>query len=384
MPRLRAAQWFAGSLGVLLLVFAALVIFVTLIVDPNRFRGRIERLVTEVSGQPFRIQGSIDISWYPWLALKMGAAQLGEAPALIEWRSASFGARLIPLIKGQLVISRVRLDGLRASLQRTADGRSNWESLLKAQQGSPSNASPQIGGLEIHDGALTFVDAKRGTWVALSDWRFELGAFRSGESFSLSTQFNLQPAAAQPAVRVSIDVPAIELNTEPLAASISTFKMQVGNAFLSGRAVLDRTEPIRARGELALRTQSLRELLAALAVGGPRPLDSKALGAWQLDTPWALDAGAFVAKPIRMQLDDTAFAGEVTRTAGANPIVYFQLHGDHIELDRYVRLEDSGSEPFELPTEALKALRVAGALTFTQAQVGGAQVRNARIRLETP
>ena len=86
-----------GIAAGLLLLAVALVLIVTLVVDPNRFKPRIERLVEEATGKPFTIRGDLDIAWYPWLALQMGAAQLGDAPSLVQWQKARVGARLIPL-----------------------------------------------------------------------------------------------------------------------------------------------------------------------------------------------------------------------------------------------------------------------------------------------
>jgi hypothetical protein len=250
-----------------------------------------------------------------------------------------------------------------------------------ASKGGPS---PQLGGLEIRNGALEYHDAKRAMRVALSDWRLDVGAWKQNEPFSVSTKFNLQRLARQPHIAVAIDLPQIRLKTTPFAASVAKFQMQLGNATIGGTARLESLAPLRARGDLSAQTASLRALLAELAIGGPRPLDEQALGPLKLNTQWAFRGGAFAAKPIRLLLDETTYDGEVTRAAGAASILRLRLHGDRIALDRYVRLADTNSEPFELPTAALKALRLDGALTFAEAQIAGARVRNARIRLETP
>ena len=72
------------------------------------------------------------------------------------------------------------------------------------------------------------------------------------------------------------------------------------------------------------------------------------------------------------------------RPAGDDSILRFELRGDRIALDRYVELEDTSTEPFELPVAALRELRVAGVLSFAEARMAGATIKNARIRLETP
>jgi AsmA protein len=66
-----------GAGGLLaLLVIAALIL--TQLVDPNRYRGPIERQVTAVTGRAFRLQGDIDLTFFPWLSLTTGPAALSS------------------------------------------------------------------------------------------------------------------------------------------------------------------------------------------------------------------------------------------------------------------------------------------------------------------
>jgi hypothetical protein len=57
------------------------------------------------------------------------------------------------------------------------------------------------------------------------------------------------------------------------------------------------------------------------------------------------------------------------------------LRGDRIDLGRYVKLEDKSDVPFELPVEALRALRVQGEVTFDEAKLAAAQMKGVRLRL---
>lgn len=382
---MRAAKWIAGVVAALVLLAVALVLIVTLVVDPNRFRGRVETLVQQASGQPFRIRGDLDIAWYPWLSLKIGAASLGEGAPLVEWKSASFGARLIPLLKGELIVNRVRLHGLRVHLERGADGRGNWQGLLDARGRSTSGAAaPQIAGIEIRDGALEYLDARTGLRFALEQWKLDAGEWRPGRPTSLDTSFELRrEPATTAAIAIEMSLPEIRMQSEPLAADIPKFDLRIANAALSGSLKLDRVEPFQAQGVLVMKTASLREWLAELSIGGPRPRDASTLGELRLETQWTLTRGAFAAKPVELSLDDTNFAGEIARPAGEDSILRFELCGDHIELDRYTVLEDTSAEPFELPIAELRSLPVAGVLSFAKARIAGAQIENARIRLET-
>ena len=382
---MRAAKWVAGILAGLALLAIALMLIVTLLVDPNRFKGRIEAMVQQASGSPFRIGGDLDIAWYPWLALKMGEARLGDAPPLVQWQSASFGARLIPLLRGRLIVDRVRLDGLRVHLERSADGRGNWEHLLAARETSSSNgAAPELGGLEIRNGALEYLDATQGTRVTLRQWRLDLGEWRADEPFSLSTAFELRSDDDTKAfIPVTMKLPEIRIGSAPLTVSIPQLEAKIANAALGGSLMLDSAQPLRAQGTFQLETASLRELLQDLAVGGPRPRDAATLGELKMKAQWAVLNGAFAVKPLEFRLDETNFQGEAARPPGDQAILSFGLRGDRIALDRYVQIEDTGSEPFVLPTASLRALRVAGVISFAEAQMAGARIENARLRIET-
>src|SRR5262249_17435149 len=96
----------------------------------------------------------------------------------------------------------------------------------------------------------------------------------------------------------------------------------------------------------------------------------------------AWEGGAITADPIEVDIDETHFSGNASRSAGEKPVWTFALNGNKIGLDRYTDIEDKSSEPFELPVKTLRELQVQGELTFEQASMGGAQMRGVKIRLE--
>jgi len=83
-----------------------------------------------------------------------------------------------------------------------------------------------------------------------------------------------------------------------------------------------------------------------------------------------------------VRVDATRFAGWIERSSAAQAVWSFELHGDQIDLGRYVETENKNQKPFELPVDTLKALRVQGSLIFERAQLAGAQLQDVRVRLE--
>src|SRR5690349_15526167 len=131
MRALKIVGIVVGSV-VALIVLALLL--VVLFVDPNNYRGDIERMVESKTGRKLTLEGDLHLTVFPWLALKAGPASLGDAPGFgdepfVAIKEARVGVRLLPLIRGQLEVGNVRLVGARIRLITDEQGRNNWADL---------------------------------------------------------------------------------------------------------------------------------------------------------------------------------------------------------------------------------------------------------------
>src|SRR5579864_6849941 len=95
----------AGALLALLVIgIVALLLFV----DPNRYRGDIERAAKQHSGRVLTIHGKLQLKVFPWLALSVHDVQLsnpegfGTQPdaglPFMTVQNASIGVKLLPLL----------------------------------------------------------------------------------------------------------------------------------------------------------------------------------------------------------------------------------------------------------------------------------------------
>jgi AsmA protein len=441
----RIGRWILGIVAALVLLAVLTVVAVTMFVDPNRFRGQVESAVTRVTGQPFKIVGDLEISWYPWLALRTGPAQFGKAvgssePPIVEWQRARVGAKLIPLTQGQLIIDRVRLEGPRFHFIRRADGRANWDDVIasiKARAKPPSSGAPdttpgpRIGGFEVRDGTLEYVDEGKNTHIGIEQWQLTVGEWRAGATFPVETAFaysvpKSRPDDGQPPIvanvkatgrlhisddandidlfglessnkltggsfpsrglPVTLQVSRLAARLQPLDVAISEVAARVGDAKLTASIQAGETGPEKAlyvRGPLSVEVRSVRDFLPQLGVKkAPLPVDKGTIGPLNLSSMWEWKDGAITVSGIDLKLDETHFNADMSRARGADPVWTFTLHGDKIGLSRYVALEETSKEPFELPLAQLRELKVQGVLTFDQAWLADAQMKNVRVRLE--
>ena len=109
------------------------------------------------------------------------------------------GAKLIPLTQGELIISRIRLEGADFYLRRDADGHANWDEAIQsfrnraAAPKGPTNApGPQIAGFELRDSSLTYVDGGSGKRFQISKWLLDVGEWKAGATFPVETKLTFR------------------------------------------------------------------------------------------------------------------------------------------------------------------------------------------------
>ena len=483
---MRIAKWTLLIVGALLLLLVATAFVLTNVVDPNRYRGKIEGIVADLAGRPFVIEGNIAITWYPWLGLRTGAAHLDNSPGipgppLVEWQSITVAAKVWPLLHGQIEADRIRLQSPTIHLRRDAQGHGNWEGLGATQAGTaagkpmggepgaaqtgrptaPGGTAPgtttargtetgrgasrplQIAGVEIRDGTIDYVDEATGQHATLSNLELDIGEWRASQPLPVHTRFLAHTTSLPPAgVWVQLDAPQLAIRPSPLNVTAPKMTLKVANAQWDGDVSYEQTSdaqvpdasgtrvspsapvnpgvagspsaPVNpgadgspsaqvnpgvavnpsahgspgahllAHGSAVLRTPSLRKLANDLALNQTLPHDPTTLGPLELTTTWRYEDGSIEAKPLALKLDEVSFNGWLHRSAAPEALWAFELHGDRIDLGRYVNLDSANKKPFELPVEALRAINANGSLIFDQVVLADTHLADVRLKLQTP
>src|SRR5580698_11467532 len=137
---------FLGFLAVgIVALFGVALVVVWLTVDPNNFKPRIASIVKQSTGRELKLSGDIKLSVFPWVALELGPASLGNPPGFgdepfLSFSHASVRVRLLPLLRQRLEIARVEVEGLDLRLRKNAAGRGNWQSAEPERSAAKSDA----------------------------------------------------------------------------------------------------------------------------------------------------------------------------------------------------------------------------------------------------
>src|SRR5690242_15928518 len=168
----RLILWTTGSLLALALLAALGVVVFVYRVDPNVFRGRIETAASQALGRPVRLSGDLHWRLGMRIAIESRGGEIANAAGFdgpfASWRALRMDVAARPLMRRELHIGRVEIDGLALRLQRDAAGRGNW--LLEAHPAAADSSQIRlrIGSLALRAASVQFSDAATG-----GDWKLE-------------------------------------------------------------------------------------------------------------------------------------------------------------------------------------------------------------------
>ncbi|HEY3149981.1 MAG TPA: AsmA family protein, partial [Dongiaceae bacterium] len=153
-------------LGVVVVLIVATATAIVIYVGSAGFRGEVEKRAGVALGREIKIgELTIHWSWVPTVQLRQVVLGAGakDAPPLLQADGIQFELRLVPLLRGEVVLPDLRLDQPKLALARDEKGVPNWSFAKNpaiaaaAQVAAPEERTeaPVIGQLVIKDGHFT-------------------------------------------------------------------------------------------------------------------------------------------------------------------------------------------------------------------------------------
>ncbi|MEO1573761.1 MAG: AsmA family protein, partial [Pseudomonadota bacterium] len=218
----RAIKFVLAAVGLFVLLLLLLGLYFRFFFDPNDFRQKLGDVVETQTGRSLTIEGDIDLHYFPWVGMTIGRTRLGEDAAFgdgdfVSFDSASVRVKLMPLLKKELEVGKLTLDGLTVNAIRNAQGVDNWSTLLSESDsaaqapatdaGAPASpfSTSSIGGLELTNANISFDDRQAGTTMRLTNMDASTGAIGSG-SQEIAVQAGFDLSVSEPALAVRVDL----------------------------------------------------------------------------------------------------------------------------------------------------------------------------------
>src|SRR5216117_1731282 len=133
----KPVKYLGLALGGVAALLAAVVLAFALTFDPNRYKDDIERMAKERTGRTLKLQGELKLVFFPSLGAGVGGVTLSERGSgreFLRLESAHASVKLLPLLRGQVIVDAVRVSGLKAQIVRSKDGSYNFSDLLEGKE----------------------------------------------------------------------------------------------------------------------------------------------------------------------------------------------------------------------------------------------------------
>lgn len=193
----------AGVIALLLIVVA--VIAATF--NPNDYKPLIIKLVKEKKERTLNIEGDIKLAFWPKIGANLGKVAISEHQSDKEFasiQSAQVALAVLPLLKKQLVVDTIYIDGAQANIIKYKDGTTNFDDLLSKDEEESQEIKFDVDGIKVTNSAVTYTDETSGAKYALSKFNMTSGHIALAEPIDLATDFTV--VANQPEISASVKV----------------------------------------------------------------------------------------------------------------------------------------------------------------------------------
>jgi len=437
----RALKFLLYFVGAIVVLLAIAIISFALLFDANDFRDTIAESVEDATGRTLEIEGDLDVSLFPWLAVEMGRTRLGNADGFgdepfAEFERARLSIRVMPLIlKREISVGTAELSSLAVNLAVRQDGVNNWQDFAEQGDAAPEAETPaedgaggpariDVGGVDIDNASLVYRDAVSGSEYRLTNLDVRTGGISADAPIDLTSSFSVaaEPAGvtadteisariafdpdegiitvskldvgavangvAEAPVTLSVAAPSITLDTGNSVADLGELAIEVMNVKLTAdvESFSYAGDPT-PKAALAIDAFSPRTLAGQLAVELPPTADPDTFERLMLDANAAVTADNIRLDGLTLEFDDTTLKGRLVVPRDPKGRFELDLAGDRIDITRYMAPADEGeittsddeAVPVDIPVELIRALNARGTLTLAEGRLGNLEFENVEL-----
>lgn len=235
----------------LVIITIAGLIALPFIIDPNDYKQEISSQVEKATGRTLSLDGDIALSVFPWIALELGPLSLSNAKGFkadnfAQVQAAEIRIKLMPLLKKQLEMDTIILDGLVLNLEKNKQGVTNWQDLsggsktstpdktsdtdtsTKTDAGAPALAAISIAGVQLTGANILWSDASKSENYSLENLNLNTDPLVPGEPTAIDLNFDISSSKPQAKAHISLNTKVmVDLEQQQFALSGLQFNTNI-------------------------------------------------------------------------------------------------------------------------------------------------------------
>ncbi|HSH27785.1 MAG TPA: AsmA family protein, partial [Wenzhouxiangella sp.] len=276
----------AVAVLILIVVLVLAVVAAVLLIDADDYREELAERASTQLGREVKLEGPMELRFFPWLALDIRDVTVGnppafdQAPPLAGIERATASIRVVPLLRGEIEVGMVTIERAGLHVVTARGGTSNLEGLFApsdkaAEPDEPIDLSNiRTGTLRFENVVLSLIDLAAGSRTELQLDSLELDSFAAGKDVPLSLEGRLIEGSDTAltldfngSIRVAADLSEVALSDWTLNYTLPA--AGVGGKADGSLAVNPTAEPLAIElSELTNRTE-LGTLVAELTARQP-------------------------------------------------------------------------------------------------------------------
>jgi AsmA protein len=347
-------------------IFALLALTITLLlifVDPNDYKSEIETQVKTNLNRDLHIVGDIGWTFYPQLGFSSGEIELDNLsgfsqPHLVKINKASLGINILPLLKGEISIGKLTLDGFELTLLTDKNGLSNLDNMGKKSDESNKpatvkDASPtdetvasekdepffafnktQLAGIEINNAIIELQDLQAGSHQKITINEIKLGEF----AFDKETEFIINTKLVIDDLQAEIKLNSLLLvNTD--MSNIKLSKLQV-DTLVTGKVLPNGRLKSVLKTDVDFAVNSKKITLSDFDINTVITADNlpnkKVSTQVNATISYQLDDQLATINALKLKIDQLELAGEVSVQTANITKVRYNLVANKWDLNNYM------------------------------------------------
>ncbi len=191
----------AFGIAAILALLVLAVVYLAVTFNPNDYKPTVIQLVKDKKQRTLDIKGDIKLSFWPKIGADLGEITLSEHQSDKQFaaiKSAKVALAVLPLLKSEIVVDTVYLDGAQVNVIQHADGSFNFDDLLSKEEEESKQINFDVQGIKITNTQASFINEGTGAKYSVDQLNLTTGQVALKKPFDVATDFHMM--ATQPAV----------------------------------------------------------------------------------------------------------------------------------------------------------------------------------------